>query len=574
MKKLLTIATVILAVMMISVTAFSDGRLMGDVDASGDVTAADARSTLRVAAKLDTFSDEQLVIADMDKNGDITAADARLVLRVSAKLDAARELEEKTTGIDVNEPSEASTVLIPEETTTAIPEDVSVLVPEDPSEEATDDELPSDTLTEPIQALYDGKFMIACEESDEYANYKTVIAVADDVGYYEWACEWLYDGGYSETYGSGYIIDGDETVYEFSTPEMIAGILPEDEIEMYYTGTVIHSLKNIAANHTEYNLSTETYGGVQYDVYTFNDPYNIIKIFISDGEIERFIQYDAVDYYAWENLIVTEFKTDFDISEINTDRFTVYPYDEYCAILYGDDYDDDYYYLDDEYWASVVDWDSIDGTLIENDEDLPEEYFLVASDKFYIDSFCRTIASEDDMFAEGDYMYYETMMYYNDDVIKICDMYGISMVYTMEKNLLGQEEVACYLVYEDGGVYTQLNQIITAMFATDYEELTQYDMDELKLIEDKEHTVTVKEAELDGENYKLISCAYTDGSYVSNFCFRDGELISIDEYDQDGNYQGTMIVYDFATEFDDSVTSLDSYEEVSAFDFTAMLFEF
>lgn len=62
-------------------------RMSGDVNNDGKVTAADARSALRAAAKLDSFTDEQIAIADMDGDGKITAADARKILRISAKLD-------------------------------------------------------------------------------------------------------------------------------------------------------------------------------------------------------------------------------------------------------------------------------------------------------------------------------------------------------------------------------------------------------------------------------------------------------------------------------------------------------
>lgn len=62
--------------------------ILGDVNADGKVTAADARVTLRVSAKLDTISDVVMLAADIDGNGKITAADARKVLRASAKLES------------------------------------------------------------------------------------------------------------------------------------------------------------------------------------------------------------------------------------------------------------------------------------------------------------------------------------------------------------------------------------------------------------------------------------------------------------------------------------------------------
>lgn len=61
--------------------------LMGDVDLSGKVEAADARLALRVAAQLETLSDLQLLLADVNADNKIIAADARSILRVSAGID-------------------------------------------------------------------------------------------------------------------------------------------------------------------------------------------------------------------------------------------------------------------------------------------------------------------------------------------------------------------------------------------------------------------------------------------------------------------------------------------------------
>ncbi len=55
-------------------------RKKGDVDGDGKKTAADARKALRVAAKLETLTDEQKKAADMNNDGDITAADAQKIL--------------------------------------------------------------------------------------------------------------------------------------------------------------------------------------------------------------------------------------------------------------------------------------------------------------------------------------------------------------------------------------------------------------------------------------------------------------------------------------------------------------
>ena len=92
MKKLIS---VLLTVIMCfsAVTAFAETpvideslSMMGDANANGKVTAADARSVLRVAARLDPADSISIYNTDADGNGKISASDARLILRVAANL--------------------------------------------------------------------------------------------------------------------------------------------------------------------------------------------------------------------------------------------------------------------------------------------------------------------------------------------------------------------------------------------------------------------------------------------------------------------------------------------------------
>lgn len=64
----------------------SDVKL-GDLDGNGKITAADARMALRIAARLDTATDDQLKAGDLDGNGKISSSEARAILRVAARLD-------------------------------------------------------------------------------------------------------------------------------------------------------------------------------------------------------------------------------------------------------------------------------------------------------------------------------------------------------------------------------------------------------------------------------------------------------------------------------------------------------
>ena len=73
--------------------------LLGDVNLDGKVSAADARSALRIASRLDAYPDAGSVVfmnADVNGNGQITAADARIILRVSAGLSSFDEFQNVT----------------------------------------------------------------------------------------------------------------------------------------------------------------------------------------------------------------------------------------------------------------------------------------------------------------------------------------------------------------------------------------------------------------------------------------------------------------------------------------------
>ena len=65
------------------------GDLPGDVDGSGDLSAADARLALRGAVGLESYApgSPEFIAADADKNGKLEAADARLILRAAVGLD-------------------------------------------------------------------------------------------------------------------------------------------------------------------------------------------------------------------------------------------------------------------------------------------------------------------------------------------------------------------------------------------------------------------------------------------------------------------------------------------------------
>ncbi len=66
-------------------TRFS-GDNFGDIDCTGEVTALDARTALRISVGLDKKENYPYILGDMDYDGKITASDAREILRVSVGL--------------------------------------------------------------------------------------------------------------------------------------------------------------------------------------------------------------------------------------------------------------------------------------------------------------------------------------------------------------------------------------------------------------------------------------------------------------------------------------------------------
>ena len=87
MKKLLSLILTALLIAGAAGSAFA--AVLGDVDADGSVSAADARLALRAAVGLDALSPSSAAFAaaDVDFSKAVTAADARAILRAAVGLD-------------------------------------------------------------------------------------------------------------------------------------------------------------------------------------------------------------------------------------------------------------------------------------------------------------------------------------------------------------------------------------------------------------------------------------------------------------------------------------------------------
>ncbi len=90
MKKLvsLVLALVLIATAIpftvLNATAAPTNMYMGDANGDGEVTAIDARTTLKVASGNEEVDYETFLRLDMDGNGEVTAIDARMVLQTAA----------------------------------------------------------------------------------------------------------------------------------------------------------------------------------------------------------------------------------------------------------------------------------------------------------------------------------------------------------------------------------------------------------------------------------------------------------------------------------------------------------
>ena len=64
---------------------------LGDVNHDGKVNSVDARLTLRCAARLTEFTDEQISRGDVNADGKITTTDARIILRHASHIELIEE---------------------------------------------------------------------------------------------------------------------------------------------------------------------------------------------------------------------------------------------------------------------------------------------------------------------------------------------------------------------------------------------------------------------------------------------------------------------------------------------------
>ena len=87
-KKIISLMLSVIMCLSMAIVAFAASYSLGDVNGDGKISASDARTVLRSAAKLQNLTEDESKAADIDSSGKVTASDARIILRISAKLDS------------------------------------------------------------------------------------------------------------------------------------------------------------------------------------------------------------------------------------------------------------------------------------------------------------------------------------------------------------------------------------------------------------------------------------------------------------------------------------------------------
>ncbi len=128
--------------MLLALTGSASAAYLGDINRDGKVNSTDARTVLRLAARLEEATDEQTRFGDVNGNGKLDASDARIILRMAANLEPLVEFDEtgtETPTVTTTEPTappttEAPSTEAPTTSTNPPAETTEVPLPFDPDE--------------------------------------------------------------------------------------------------------------------------------------------------------------------------------------------------------------------------------------------------------------------------------------------------------------------------------------------------------------------------------------------------------------------------------------------------------
>ncbi len=360
-KKILPIILVAVLAVLFAVGASAETYKLGDVNKDGKITTSDARSILRVAAKLDKFADEdQELIADVNGDGSVNVSDARLVLRISAKLDAEiGDIEiggEETTDLE-EEPTTAAeeeTTAAEEETTeaeaTTTDEDESTTAEESTEEEestteeeSTDEEdttdfvIPDgavgyDDFPVEMQAFISGSFgftgSITSEGEEQSVTLKmdgtnmkmTTVMNMDEYGDMNISILMLSSTnilGRETT--TMYMLSEDTGYYmDMSSIMTLMGMSDEDlgldsidglSIELDDTSSLIAYVSEVTVDDTTYT------------VYTVESDEAKIEFYYADDEIKQILSYNVEDGTVDATFNIDEFYSELDEGDLSLSSY-------------------------------------------------------------------------------------------------------------------------------------------------------------------------------------------------------------------------------------------------------------
>lgn len=515
MKKSAIILSSVLLTVMLILSCSAASLMPGDMNGDGKITASDARSVLRIAAKLDKVSDELLKAADVNNDGEVRASDARIVLRVAAQLETLPGREEPTTG--------------KEPTTT-----------EQPSEEPTTDEKTNgdeQKIPPEIQIFLGGTFTltgnISSSDSPDPLNTLlicdgTIMRMDSITG--ELAFGILADSS-TET---AYVINPPKNIYTQLSYTLMqtlgiydsfasdlftsAGSDEEDPDPVISYGT-LNGQKSV--------IYTYIYSDSKVEFITINGKVAVLNNYTIDDELETHIEITSISGQIDRNMLTLDSMKAVNIPVFISSFFDV-SYDP------SDKWDREYWY--DEYWANETDWSGIEETAITED-DLPEAIKLLGSNTVTIQGVAALVENYfidmgDEYIESVNYDCNEFRYFRTPEAQKLntyCYGTYYSLLKTKKTSLIGKEKDVSYIIDEDEGIYADYDEAFKRFTGLD-ESIFDSGLDALFTLGDKPFTLTKKSfTDEEGKNHVLIIYNYEDGEKHLVY-LTDGEIERIETY--------------------------------------------
>lgn len=316
MKNKITAVILVMTLLFSSsmILASANNFMLGDVDGNGKITAMDARTALRAAAKIETLSEENAAAADVNFDGKVTAMDARMILRASSRVEPLPEMPSE----EVSETEEPTT----EESTTEEPTTEEPTTEEPTTEEPTTEEPDTGVVVteypEAIQSFFKGVFYLDASMVSG-SDYITVKMATNKSG-----TEILMDSGSAQLSllsmkSSSYlkIITADGKKY---CVELTKTMMDEYGVDF---GEMLSGLTFITVTDpTDPVLTKGEYNGEACDVYTFSKEDGSAMVFYCIGDDVVKISAIEADSSVTTEIIVNELTSDIPKTMLTIKGFT------------------------------------------------------------------------------------------------------------------------------------------------------------------------------------------------------------------------------------------------------------